>query len=182
MILFDIFVINPVKSLREWQKCNVLNFSLKYSWKVVSQTYWAKFLILIQLHWSSLFHVCLTYIHVTTHTHTHTHSLVRAGASTRMLFFCVWPLAQYRQVKRGSLGALTMSQLMKRQLEHQSSAPHNISTWETGQSLLDFLPWGGLCVRAVVTRLRKQHWLIGAIYPYRLFWCRLPSFGDISNS
>ncbi|CAG10570.1 unnamed protein product [Tetraodon nigroviridis] len=41
---------------------------------------------------------------------------------------------QYRQVKRGSLGALTMSQLMKRQLEHQSSAPHNISTWETGQS------------------------------------------------
>lgn len=27
-----------------------------------------------------------------------------------------------------------MSQLMKRQLEHQSSAPHNISTWETGQS------------------------------------------------
>ncbi|XP_053191312.1 protein unc-79 homolog isoform X2 [Scomber japonicus] len=43
---------------------------------------------------------------------------------------------QYRQVKRGSLGALTMSQLMKRQLEHQSSAPHNISIWETGQSLL----------------------------------------------
>ncbi|XP_071398350.1 protein unc-79 homolog isoform X2 [Centroberyx affinis] len=42
---------------------------------------------------------------------------------------------QYRQVKRGSLGALTMSQLMKRQLEHQSSAPHNISTWETGQPL-----------------------------------------------
>ncbi|XP_064181331.1 protein unc-79 homolog isoform X6 [Anguilla rostrata] len=41
--------------------------------------------------------------------------------------------AQYRQVKRGSLGALTMSQLMKRQLEHQSSAPHNISTWETGE-------------------------------------------------
>ncbi|XP_061113688.1 protein unc-79 homolog isoform X4 [Conger conger] len=40
---------------------------------------------------------------------------------------------QYRQVKRGSLGALTMSQLMKRQLEHQSSAPHNISTWETGE-------------------------------------------------
>ncbi|XP_076014637.1 protein unc-79 homolog isoform X2 [Genypterus blacodes] len=38
---------------------------------------------------------------------------------------------QYRQVKRGSLGALTMSQLMKRQLEHQSSAPHNISTWDT---------------------------------------------------
>ncbi|RVE57243.1 hypothetical protein OJAV_G00214050 [Oryzias javanicus] len=38
---------------------------------------------------------------------------------------------QYRQVKRGSLGALTMSQLMKRQLEHQSSAPHNICTWET---------------------------------------------------
>uniref|UniRef100_A0A3Q4BGE5 Uncharacterized protein n=1 Tax=Mola mola TaxID=94237 RepID=A0A3Q4BGE5_MOLML len=38
---------------------------------------------------------------------------------------------QYRQVKRGSLGALTMSQLMRRQLEHQSSAPHNISTWET---------------------------------------------------
>uniref|UniRef100_A0AAQ5YJR5 Unc-79 homolog, NALCN channel complex subunit n=1 Tax=Amphiprion ocellaris TaxID=80972 RepID=A0AAQ5YJR5_AMPOC len=37
---------------------------------------------------------------------------------------------QYRQVKRGSLGALTMSQLMKRQLEHQSSAPHNICTWE----------------------------------------------------
>uniref|UniRef100_A0A8C7CKR9 Unc-79 homolog, NALCN channel complex subunit n=1 Tax=Oncorhynchus kisutch TaxID=8019 RepID=A0A8C7CKR9_ONCKI len=42
---------------------------------------------------------------------------------------------QYRQAKRGSLGALTISQLMKRQLEHQSSAPHNISTWETGQSL-----------------------------------------------
>ncbi|XP_062325282.1 protein unc-79 homolog isoform X3 [Osmerus eperlanus] len=41
---------------------------------------------------------------------------------------------QYRQVKRGSLGALTMSQLMKRQLEHQSSAPHNISTWETGET------------------------------------------------
>ncbi|XP_041949366.1 protein unc-79 homolog isoform X2 [Alosa sapidissima] len=39
---------------------------------------------------------------------------------------------QYRQVKRGSLGALTMSQLMKKQLEHQSSAPHNISNWETG--------------------------------------------------
>ncbi|XP_058847508.1 protein unc-79 homolog isoform X1 [Acipenser ruthenus] len=39
---------------------------------------------------------------------------------------------QYRQMKRGSLGALTMSQLMKRQLEHQSSAPHNISTWEAG--------------------------------------------------
>uniref|UniRef100_M4AGL8 Unc-79 homolog, NALCN channel complex subunit n=1 Tax=Xiphophorus maculatus TaxID=8083 RepID=M4AGL8_XIPMA len=38
---------------------------------------------------------------------------------------------QYRQAKRGSLGALTMSQLMKRQLEHQSSAPHNICTWET---------------------------------------------------
>lgn len=32
-----------------------------------------------------------------------------------------------------------MSQLMKRQLEHQSSAPHNISTWETGQSLYTFL-------------------------------------------
>ncbi|CAL8286754.1 unnamed protein product [Lota lota] len=43
---------------------------------------------------------------------------------------------QYRQAKRGSLGALTMSQLMKRQLEHQSSAPHNISTWDTGQSPL----------------------------------------------
>ncbi|XP_043930510.1 protein unc-79 homolog [Protopterus annectens] len=39
---------------------------------------------------------------------------------------------QYRQMKRGSLGALTMSQLMKRQLEHQCSAPHNISTWDTG--------------------------------------------------
>ncbi|ELK27322.1 Protein unc-79 like protein [Myotis davidii] len=39
--------------------------------------------------------------------------------------------AQYRQMKRGSLGALTMSQLMKRQLEHQSSAPHNISNWDT---------------------------------------------------
>ncbi|XP_067224544.1 protein unc-79 homolog [Chanodichthys erythropterus] len=38
---------------------------------------------------------------------------------------------QYRQVKRGSLGAVTMSQLMKRQLEHQSSAPQNISTWDT---------------------------------------------------
>lgn len=48
-------------------------------------------------------------------------------------------LAQYRQVKRGSLGALTMSQLMKRQLEHQSSAPHNISIWETGQLLLQHL-------------------------------------------
>uniref|UniRef100_A0A3Q3G8G2 Unc-79 homolog, NALCN channel complex subunit n=1 Tax=Labrus bergylta TaxID=56723 RepID=A0A3Q3G8G2_9LABR len=46
---------------------------------------------------------------------------------------------QYRQVKRGSLGALTMSQLMKRQLEHQSSAPHNISTWDTGQSLYTLL-------------------------------------------
>ncbi|ELK01155.1 Protein unc-79 like protein [Pteropus alecto] len=41
--------------------------------------------------------------------------------------------AQYRQMKRGSLGALTMSQLMKRQLEHQSSAPHNISNWDTEQ-------------------------------------------------
>ncbi|KAK2541184.1 Unc79 [Columba guinea] len=40
--------------------------------------------------------------------------------------------AQFRQMKRGSLGALTMNQLMKRQLEHQSSAPHNISTWDTG--------------------------------------------------
>uniref|UniRef100_M3XWC2 Unc-79 homolog, NALCN channel complex subunit n=1 Tax=Mustela putorius furo TaxID=9669 RepID=M3XWC2_MUSPF len=40
---------------------------------------------------------------------------------------------QYRQMKRGSLGALTMSQLMKRQLEHQSSAPHNISNWDTGK-------------------------------------------------
>ncbi|XP_029453714.1 protein unc-79 homolog [Rhinatrema bivittatum] len=39
---------------------------------------------------------------------------------------------QYKQMKRGSLGALTMSQLMKRQLEHQSSAPHNISTWDAG--------------------------------------------------
>lgn len=28
-----------------------------------------------------------------------------------------------------------MSQLMKRQLEHQSSAPHNICTWETGKTL-----------------------------------------------
>ncbi len=44
--------------------------------------------------------------------------------------------AQYRQVKRGSLGAVTMSQLMKRQLEHQSSAPQNISTWDTGQSYI----------------------------------------------
>ncbi|KAL4832602.1 hypothetical protein H8958_009536 [Nasalis larvatus] len=41
--------------------------------------------------------------------------------------------AQYRQMKRGSLGVLTMSQLMKRQLEHQSSAPHNISNWDTEQ-------------------------------------------------
>ncbi|XP_054989624.1 protein unc-79 homolog isoform X12 [Sorex araneus] len=40
---------------------------------------------------------------------------------------------QYRQMKRGSLGALTMSQLMKRQLEHQSSAPHNISNGDTEQ-------------------------------------------------
>uniref|UniRef100_A0A9J8BZ81 Unc-79 homolog, NALCN channel complex subunit n=1 Tax=Cyprinus carpio carpio TaxID=630221 RepID=A0A9J8BZ81_CYPCA len=39
---------------------------------------------------------------------------------------------QYRQVKRGSLGAVTMSQLMKRQLKHQSSAPQNINTWDTG--------------------------------------------------
>ncbi|KAL7992646.1 hypothetical protein Chor_016902 [Crotalus horridus] len=38
----------------------------------------------------------------------------------------------FRQMKRGSLGALTMNQLMKRQLEHQSSAPHNINTWDTG--------------------------------------------------
>ncbi|MEE6494420.1 hypothetical protein FKM82_017128 [Ascaphus truei] len=37
---------------------------------------------------------------------------------------------QYRQMKRGSLGAVTMTQIMKRQLEHQSSAPHNISTWD----------------------------------------------------
>ncbi|XP_058605540.1 protein unc-79 homolog isoform X8 [Onychostoma macrolepis] len=42
------------------------------------------------------------------------------------------PQCPYRQVKRGSLGAVTMSQLMKRQLEHQSSAPQNISTWDTG--------------------------------------------------
>ncbi|XP_012594049.2 protein unc-79 homolog isoform X5 [Microcebus murinus] len=40
---------------------------------------------------------------------------------------------QYRQMKRGSLGVLTMGQLMKRQLEHQSSAPHNISNWDTEQ-------------------------------------------------
>ncbi|XP_029972188.1 protein unc-79 homolog isoform X5 [Salarias fasciatus] len=46
---------------------------------------------------------------------------------------------QYRQVKRGSLGALTMSQLMKRQLEHQSSAPHNICTWETGPTKTSLL-------------------------------------------
>ncbi|XP_067334805.1 protein unc-79 homolog isoform X15 [Channa argus] len=46
---------------------------------------------------------------------------------------------QYRQVKRGSLGTLTMSQLMKRQLEHQSSAPHNISTWETGPTKTSLL-------------------------------------------
>ncbi|KAM4541653.1 protein unc-79 homolog isoform 3-T3 [Odontesthes bonariensis] len=46
---------------------------------------------------------------------------------------------QYRQVKRGSLGALTMSQLMKRQLEHQSSAPHNICTWETGATKTSLL-------------------------------------------
>nr|XP_020446643.1 protein unc-79 homolog isoform X3 [Monopterus albus] len=46
---------------------------------------------------------------------------------------------QYRQVKRGSLGALTMSQLMKRQLEHQSSAPHNISTWEAGPTKTSLL-------------------------------------------
>lgn len=55
------------------------------------------------------------------------------GAVSAQVFLSV-SAAQYRQVKRGSLGALTMSQLMKRQLEHQSSAPHNISTWETGQS------------------------------------------------
>ncbi|XP_021429976.1 protein unc-79 homolog isoform X1 [Oncorhynchus mykiss] len=47
--------------------------------------------------------------------------------------------AQYRQAKRGSLGALTISQLMKRQLEHQSSAPHNISTWETGPTKTSLL-------------------------------------------
>ncbi|KAJ7990743.1 hypothetical protein DPEC_G00290080 [Dallia pectoralis] len=46
---------------------------------------------------------------------------------------------QYRPAKRGSLGALTMSQLMKRQLEHQSSAPHNISTWETGPTKTSLL-------------------------------------------
>ncbi|XP_034051028.1 protein unc-79 homolog [Thalassophryne amazonica] len=46
---------------------------------------------------------------------------------------------QYRQVKRGSLGALTMSQIMKRQLEHQSSAPHNISTWDTGPTKTSLL-------------------------------------------
>ncbi|KAL7862274.1 hypothetical protein SRHO_G00137150 [Serrasalmus rhombeus] len=46
---------------------------------------------------------------------------------------------QYRQVKRGSLGAVTMSQLMKRQLEHQSSAPHNISTWDTGPTKTSLL-------------------------------------------
>ncbi|XP_037687930.1 protein unc-79 homolog isoform X3 [Choloepus didactylus] len=40
---------------------------------------------------------------------------------------------QYRQMKRGSLGTLTMSQLMKRQLEHQSSAPQNVSNWDTEQ-------------------------------------------------
>ncbi|XP_006879163.1 PREDICTED: protein unc-79 homolog [Elephantulus edwardii] len=40
---------------------------------------------------------------------------------------------QYRQMKRGSLGTLTMSQLMKRQLEHQSSAPLNICSWDTEQ-------------------------------------------------
>ncbi|XP_015252601.1 PREDICTED: protein unc-79 homolog isoform X10 [Cyprinodon variegatus] len=53
---------------------------------------------------------------------------------------------QYRQAKRGSLGALTMSQLMKRQLEHQSSAPHNICTWETGQML-----WTYLCSNVTLT-------------------------------
>uniref|UniRef100_A0A8C8CHQ6 Unc-79 homolog, NALCN channel complex subunit n=1 Tax=Oncorhynchus tshawytscha TaxID=74940 RepID=A0A8C8CHQ6_ONCTS len=36
---------------------------------------------------------------------------------------------QYRQAKRGSLGALTMSQLMKRQLEHQSSSLLTISVF-----------------------------------------------------
>ncbi|XP_026867419.2 protein unc-79 homolog isoform X3 [Electrophorus electricus] len=46
---------------------------------------------------------------------------------------------QYRQVKRGSLGAVTMTHLMKRQLEHQSSAPHNISTWETGPTKTSLL-------------------------------------------
>ncbi|XP_021567615.1 protein unc-79 homolog, partial [Carlito syrichta] len=40
---------------------------------------------------------------------------------------------QHRQMKRGSLGVLTMSQLTKRQLEHQSSAPHDISDWDTEQ-------------------------------------------------
>uniref|UniRef100_A0A8C8HNU9 Unc-79 homolog, NALCN channel complex subunit n=1 Tax=Oncorhynchus tshawytscha TaxID=74940 RepID=A0A8C8HNU9_ONCTS len=52
---------------------------------------------------------------------------------------------QYRQAKRGSLGALTISQLMKRQLEHQSSAPHNISIWETGQSLATSGPLLQIC-------------------------------------
>nr|XP_045011054.1 protein unc-79 homolog isoform X4 [Jaculus jaculus] len=40
---------------------------------------------------------------------------------------------QDRQMKRGSLGVLTMSQLMTRQLERQSSAPHNINSWDTEQ-------------------------------------------------
>ncbi|TRY55538.1 hypothetical protein DNTS_003662, partial [Danionella cerebrum] len=39
---------------------------------------------------------------------------------------------QYRQVKRGSLGAVTMTQLMKRQLEHQSS--NNKSSLLSAQS------------------------------------------------
>lgn len=77
--------------------------------------------------------VCVFYFHVAIHC-VSTAELFVAAISPQSLF-CVWPLAQYRQVKRGSLGALTMSQLMKRQLEHQSSAPHNISTWETGQPL-----------------------------------------------
>ncbi|XP_063060311.1 protein unc-79 homolog [Engraulis encrasicolus] len=38
-----------------------------------------------------------------------------------------------RQVKRNSLGTLHINQL-KKQLEHQSSAPHNISIWESGQT------------------------------------------------
>ncbi|KAM4690013.1 protein unc-79 homolog isoform 2-T2 [Rhinophrynus dorsalis] len=55
---------------------------------------------------------------------------------------------QYRQMKRGSLGALTMTQLMKRQLEHQSSAPHNIGTWDPGMYSTHLY---NLCIAAVAS-------------------------------
>lgn len=50
---------------------------------------------------------------------------------------------------------------MKRQLEHQSSAPHNISTWDTGQSLMTFLypimaPWGDIWTYSSKEKLYLQ--------------------------